>query len=72
MPDGDSGKLSFACTVGHAVDGDKLDELTVVQTLDTGAEVRLCREHGAPIAMTAHDTAHAEPSRSVNARPPEP
>lgn len=44
-------KLSYRCVVGHDISPGKLDRLTVVTNLDEGAEVRICREHGAPIAL---------------------
>jgi hypothetical protein len=33
---------------------DALDRETEVRCLDAGAEVRICREHGAPISLSAH------------------
>lgn len=44
-------ELSYRCVVGHEIVPGELDRLTVVTSLDGGAEVRICREHGAPIAL---------------------
>lgn len=43
----------YSCVVGHSVLRDALDQETEVRSLDAGAEVRICREHGAPIAESA-------------------
>jgi len=43
---------AYSCSVGHAIPADRLEELTEVVELDTGAEVRICAEHGAPIVLT--------------------
>jgi hypothetical protein len=44
--------MRYCCVVGHQIPADQLDEATEVRVLDRGAKVRLCIEHGAPIAMT--------------------
>ena len=44
-------ELSYHCVVGHDIVTGELDRLTIVTSLDEGAEVRICREHGAPIAV---------------------
>jgi hypothetical protein len=44
-------RTTYRCVVGHEIPGPELDELTEVRSLDQGAVVRLCREHGAPIAI---------------------
>lgn len=41
----------FLCTAdGKEFEPDALDEMTEIVSLDAGAVVRICREHGAPIA----------------------
>jgi hypothetical protein len=52
MTDKVSTDLTYRCVVGHEIPSDLLEELTEVASLDAGASVRLCREHGAPIAVT--------------------
>jgi hypothetical protein len=47
---------SYFCLAGHPVPADALDTVTEVQTLDDGAQVRVCREHGAPIGTSIRDT----------------
>jgi hypothetical protein len=42
----------YWCVVGHEIAQEQLDVETEVRTLDQGAEVRICVEHGAPIAVT--------------------
>ena len=42
----------YTCTVGHAIDSARLNEDTEIVVLDAGARVRVCREHGAPVAET--------------------
>jgi hypothetical protein len=42
----------YRCVAGHEVSQERLDVETEVRTLDQGAEVRVCVEHGAPIAVT--------------------
>jgi len=44
---------AYCCTVGHVVLREDLEQETERVQLDTGAEVLICREHGAPIAVTA-------------------
>ena len=52
--------ITYRCVVGHAVPATALDERTEVVRLDDGAEVRICREHGAPIAMTSRPMHHGK------------
>lgn len=47
---------TYFCLAGHPVSADALDTLTEVQSLDDGAQVRVCREHGAPIGTSIDDT----------------
>jgi hypothetical protein len=42
----------YWCVVGHEISRERLDVETEIRTLDQGAEVRVCVEHGAPIAVT--------------------
>ena len=49
---GVSRQTRYACVVGHEIPTDELQSLTEVWSLDTGAEVRVCREHGAPVAIS--------------------
>ena len=43
--------IRYTCVVGHVIPAELLETATEVQVLDRGAEVRLCREHGTPIAV---------------------
>lgn len=45
-------RTTYECVVGHEIAASELDSRTEIQTLDGGARVRVCVEHGAPIAMT--------------------
>jgi hypothetical protein len=47
---------TYACLVGHDIPVDELDQYTEVVILDGGARVRICREHGAPIAVSVDGT----------------
>jgi len=44
--------VTYRCVVGHEIPFERIEELTQIASLDEGASVRLCREHGAPIAVT--------------------
>ena len=44
--------ITYHCVVGHRIEGERLEVETAIWTLDRGAEVRVCREHGAPVAIT--------------------
>lgn len=59
MDDGERDKR-FRCVTGHEIDESDLEACTELEVLDGGAEVRLCREHGAPIAVQI-----APPSRGA-------
>jgi hypothetical protein len=48
---GPEGRTAYRCVTGHPIAAGELDEDTTVESLDTGAVVRICREHGAPIAI---------------------
>jgi hypothetical protein len=50
VPDPAAG-TAYRCVTGHPIPAAELSALTEVWTLDEGAEVRVCREHGAPIAV---------------------
>jgi hypothetical protein len=43
--------VRFRCLTGHEIHPDTLGELTERWTLDGGAVVQVCREHGTPIAV---------------------
>jgi hypothetical protein len=43
----------YWCVAGHIVSQEALQRDTEIRRLDAGAEVRICREHGAPIGATA-------------------
>jgi hypothetical protein len=45
------GTWRYRCVVGHDIPAVDLESLTAIRSLDEGAEVRVCVEHGAPIAM---------------------
>ncbi len=51
---------TYHCVVGHEIPSSELDAASEVWTLDEGARVRICIEHGAPIAMTQAPV-HVEP-----------
>lgn len=44
--------LEYACVAGHPISPDHLDLDTEIVLMDAGATVRICREHGCPIAIT--------------------
>jgi hypothetical protein len=44
-------EVSYWCTTGHPIPSEALGSDTEIVSLDRGAEVRICREHGAPIAL---------------------
>jgi len=47
----------FICTAdGEKIAPDALDERTEIVSLDAGAVVRICREHGAPIAAVVQSS----------------
>lgn len=48
----DDVEVTYRCVVGHVIAAGQLDALTETVSLDGGASVRVCRDHGAPIAMT--------------------
>jgi hypothetical protein len=52
MTNNDSSDLTYRCAVGHEIPSERIEELTELASLDAGASVRLCREHGAPIVVT--------------------
>lgn len=49
---GPPGRTIYTCPTGHDIEADAVTGLTEVCTLDAGAVVRLCREHGVPVALT--------------------
>ncbi len=55
---------AYFCTVGHVVPAGDLEQETERIRLDTGAEVLICRKHGAPIAVTV------PPRGSLGEHPP--
>lgn len=52
MTNNDATDRTYRCVVGHEIPSERIEELTEVASLDAGASVRLCREHGAPIAVS--------------------
>jgi hypothetical protein len=44
--------VTYQCVVGHPIPEAQLEVATEIRELDDGAEIRVCREHGAPISMT--------------------
>ena len=54
----DEKSRSYTCTTGHAIPAADLGRLTELQSLDKGAEVRVCSEHGAPIVVSIMPEAH--------------
>lgn len=45
-------RTTYTCVVGHEISSGEIEHMTHVESLDGGARVRLCNEHGAPIAET--------------------
>jgi hypothetical protein len=56
---GPAGRTDYRCVTGHPIPAGALDSLTEVVSLDGGAVVRQCCEHGAPIAILISPPAHA-------------
>ncbi|MBV9279158.1 MAG: hypothetical protein JOZ41_03670 [Chloroflexi bacterium] len=50
--EGEERRISYACLAGHPIPDGELERLTEIAILDGGAQVRLCREHAAPIASS--------------------
>lgn len=44
--------VTYRCTTGHDIPAAALEVDTVVVDMDGGALVRICGEHGSPIAQT--------------------
>jgi hypothetical protein len=42
---------TYFCLAGHDIPTQSLDLETQIETLDQGARVRICREHGCPIGI---------------------
>ncbi len=59
--DSESRATHFRCLTGHAIDAAELDRATEVVKLDQGAEVRICREHGAPVAQSIPPVPERDP-----------
>jgi hypothetical protein len=49
---GNDETITYRCLAGHDIPVVQLDESTELVTLDGGAVVRICREHGAPVSVT--------------------
>lgn len=47
----DVDETTYWCVVGHRVLPQELERVTEEVVLDGAARVRICREHGAPIAL---------------------
>lgn len=45
-------ETTYHCVVGHEIPSAELETRTELWVLDGGAEVRVCAEHGAPVALT--------------------
>lgn len=56
--------VRYRCVTGHDVPAASLDDLAEVQSLDEGARVLLCREHGAPITFTIEPEARSTAAAS--------
>jgi hypothetical protein len=52
--------IRYACTTGHAIPAAALNELSEIVSLDAGAQVRVCREHGAPVRTSLPPGANAK------------
>jgi hypothetical protein len=55
-------EIIYSCVTGHLIPDAELDRLTEVVSLDAGAQVRICREHGAPISLTKGPAAGGKPA----------
>jgi hypothetical protein len=49
---GNDETITYRCLAGHDIPVEQLDEATEFLTLDRGAVVRICRQHGAPVSIT--------------------
>ena len=56
-------RTTYECVVGHEIPQQDLETRTAVRSLDEGAKVQVCLEHGAPIAIRVAPEA-TQPSRS--------
>jgi len=45
-------QTAYRCISGHEISSSKLDEESEMVVLDAGAKVRICREHGCPVAIS--------------------
>lgn len=48
----DAADVTYRCLTGHVIEPEDLDTGARVELMDGRAEVRICVEHGAPIAVT--------------------
>jgi hypothetical protein len=46
-----SSRLSYRCLAGHEIAAGELEGESEIVVMDAGAEVRICRSHGCPIAI---------------------
>lgn len=58
----DERERTYHCVVGHSIRPERLEDETAIWILDAGARVRVCLEHGTPIAVTV---APAEVARTT-------
>ena len=52
---------TYTCVVGHAIAEADLETQTELQRLDSGAELFICREHGAPVAVSVEPESQPSP-----------
>jgi hypothetical protein len=61
--DDERSRLFYRCLAGHEIDADRLEEGSEIVEMDAGARVRICREHGCPVAISRPALRHAEDNR---------
>jgi hypothetical protein len=57
-------EIAYRCVVGHEIATRDLDRETIVTSLDGGALIRICREHGAPTALRSRPVDNSDGSRA--------
>jgi hypothetical protein len=55
---------SYRCLAGHDIEEEQLEQSTELRTLDGGAVVRLCKEHGTPLSVSVGAPGDGEESDS--------
>jgi hypothetical protein len=53
-------ETKYWCLTGHVITERQLDQSTELLTLDDGAVVRVCTEHGAPLSVSVRESDNPE------------